>query len=521
MKKPLLWAFLTGAALTLVIRLALPNLGGAIAAALAAVAIVWWLGSYYTANKVKQRDRAGDDLYYLGLLLTLISMIYALVSLFTLPDAGDVQARVDALIGNFGIALISTVAGILGRILLQDASGALPDSTDTASQNDAGRLAAEQREALTTMQQLRQQLREASDAFAHFTRITLSHADHTKSHTERLLEDFNQHMAAVAERGLDDTGVAWQRVGEAMRKDGEGLLGRIEEVVSGAAERTEGTWRSLVRQIESASMAAHDRLQADADEIAQTLTQLKTANDSLSLLATALDDVQRHVSTLAEKASRASSALDANVTEAIAAQKTLLEGTKASQAAALQSFEAAAKALTGAVDQHVAEQTQAWQRAANDFNASGQTHREQTKRAMVDTQQAIDTMISGLQAAVRDIASLGQSASRTAAALESHTVLVSEKPNALAISVAERQERNIQAPHEAAFDSRDQIQLAQKTDVGRGPGDDFTRPQGAPRQRDEGNAHKTQPTSGPTSAEASPRPTNLVDRLLRPFDRRH
>ena len=57
-------------------------------------------------------DRLGDNLYYMGFVFTLASMSAALVDL----QGG---ADVSTLIGSFGIALFSTIAGISGRVLLQ------------------------------------------------------------------------------------------------------------------------------------------------------------------------------------------------------------------------------------------------------------------------------------------------------------------------------------------------------------------------------------------------------------------
>lgn len=60
-----------------------------------------------------------DDVYYMGLLYTLSSLVYSLASLFLLSDEKTPQlAWVYNLIGSFGIALISTIFGILFRILL-------------------------------------------------------------------------------------------------------------------------------------------------------------------------------------------------------------------------------------------------------------------------------------------------------------------------------------------------------------------------------------------------------------------
>ena len=75
------------------------------------------------------RDKSGqhnpDNFYYMGLLFTLASLVYSLVTLFIFNTADD-SARVNNLVGSFGIALISTFLGILFRILLLQKGDDLP-----------------------------------------------------------------------------------------------------------------------------------------------------------------------------------------------------------------------------------------------------------------------------------------------------------------------------------------------------------------------------------------------------------
>jgi hypothetical protein len=66
-------------------------------------------------------DQAGDNAYYLGLLFTLVSMAVALYE-FRGTALGDAAAAArsgaEQIIGNFGVALGSTIAGIFLRVLL-------------------------------------------------------------------------------------------------------------------------------------------------------------------------------------------------------------------------------------------------------------------------------------------------------------------------------------------------------------------------------------------------------------------
>ncbi len=61
-------------------------------------------------------DQAGDNVYYLGFLFTLVSMAYALAQFSTL--AAHSGEGTELVITNFGIALTTTIVGIFLRVLM-------------------------------------------------------------------------------------------------------------------------------------------------------------------------------------------------------------------------------------------------------------------------------------------------------------------------------------------------------------------------------------------------------------------
>lgn len=65
-------------------------------------------------------DQAGDNAYYLGLLFTLVSMAFALneFGVAVESEQGHAQAGARHIIANFGIALATTITGILLRLWL-------------------------------------------------------------------------------------------------------------------------------------------------------------------------------------------------------------------------------------------------------------------------------------------------------------------------------------------------------------------------------------------------------------------
>ena len=221
-KQPFLTALGTGVLAILLSRWLVSGLAGAVVAVVAAITAITVLGIYYWKQADVDSNQAGDDLYYLGLLFTLVSLSIALWQLFVWNPGDELEARTHGLIGNFGIALFSTVAGIVGRILLQDRSREPPreeavDEDPTTGQEEPvprtglGDEAA-YAEFAESMRALRDELREARNAFSHFTRMTLTQADQTKTHTQVLSREFNKRLEKAAQDGLRDTAAAWREL---------------------------------------------------------------------------------------------------------------------------------------------------------------------------------------------------------------------------------------------------------------------------------------------------------------------
>ena len=213
----LLIAFLVGSALIFGLRFQFPGLSGATSAAIAAVVIIILVGLYYRGSCEDSEDRqiAGDNLYYLGLLFTLFSLIMALLQLFVLDTQEDVNERANELIGNFGIALFSTVAGILARILFQSSHksshrGSREESTGLRKPSPVSlpqgfselTIDSDIIELREELSRLRLVLREASDAFLHFSRMSSEQSEtvvvHTGEMMQRQFEDLNKTSAHIS-----------------------------------------------------------------------------------------------------------------------------------------------------------------------------------------------------------------------------------------------------------------------------------------------------------------------------------
>ena len=168
-------AFIFGATGIILLQVLFDSrLHGAIAAAIWSILMIVLLGTYYWANEIDDREQEGDNLYYLGLLFTLTALIWTIIHSFDILGSNINQMRfnerVGSLLSNFGIALISTVVGILARIVLHSFQyGSLGESEDSNPGADMSLDMAARR--------FRMELSTATDSFSHYNRLISARAE--------------------------------------------------------------------------------------------------------------------------------------------------------------------------------------------------------------------------------------------------------------------------------------------------------------------------------------------------------
>ena len=295
MVRALLIAFVVGGLMIVVVRIQFPSLAGGMVAATLAAATIVFLGIFYGHRRSEMdNQRAGDNLYYLGLLFTLISLAYVLVSLFIFGSNDDLEQRVHVLVGNFGIALSSTVVGILGRIVMQsigDAPRTLAplEVKEKVNALESGRVEIVEsvESAVGEAMMLRRQIREATEAFSHFTRMTLNQAEQTKVHTDALLREFSEHIDQLAKhgraealRGLSETTEAWQKAAEGIGTESEKLLDSANQHIKATATQIEHNWSTVAERVDSASDIARRRLEEAVEGFLPLIENMSALNHS-------------------------------------------------------------------------------------------------------------------------------------------------------------------------------------------------------------------------------------------------
>lgn len=232
-------AFVVGAAGIVFLRIVIEDtrLSAGTAAALA-VAVVIGLGLYYVHNHIDDREQEGDNLYYLGLLFTLVSLMYALVALFLVYDIDDdLTERTYELLGNFGIALSSTVAGILARIAVQNYQ--IGDRQLDPAEIDRERSAEGIGEGIgigAAARKLRRQLMTATQTFRIYNDVTERLAHNTRMKLNQTMETSSREMQTKARAALGDITEAYQQTAKGAQK----IQTATEESVTAAHSVLEG-----------------------------------------------------------------------------------------------------------------------------------------------------------------------------------------------------------------------------------------------------------------------------------------
>ena len=379
MVRALLIAFVVGGFMIVVIRILFPSLAGGIVAAILAAATIVVLGIFYGKRRSEiDNHRAGDNLYYLGLLFTLVSLAYVLVSLFIIGSNDDLEQRVHMLVGNFGIALSSTVVGILGRIVIQSI-GDTPrtfaplEVGEPVNAPESGRVEVVEsvESAVGEAMMLRRQIREATEAFSHFTRVTLNQAEQTKVHTDALLREFSEHIDQLAKHGraeallgLSGTSDAWQKAAEGIGTESKKLLGSANQHIKETASQIEHNWSAVAERVESASDVARRSLEEAVEGFLPLIENMSVLNHSAEDMVDRFSKAGKQVQALGDTAAATDASLDLRITALVQAYTTLVEDTKAQQEAGMQAFSDAVDKFKEMTLLQLDGEVKVWQAAA-------------------------------------------------------------------------------------------------------------------------------------------------------------
>ncbi len=354
-------------------RVHYPTIAAAIWAALVLVIYA------FVARKVRGRaiepETTGDNCYYLGFLFTLVSLAITLVQLGS-ASAGASRDILEDIISGFGIALASTIVGIMLRVLFF-----------------------QQRADLVARQgELSQELQKAARKFR--AQLSASTADMKKFSVEsvQLAQERNRRILDASDRLITDRLTAFDKLQSAADEANRRQLESINESAELLKSAIEGSInRSMEHLSSEIANAAKSALQETFAGLDTTVKRLSDSSDTLA-------------STLEESLNQSLSRIPDKIAGAVE------EPLKA----AFSGLDAAVKQLESSMDD-----LRAAGKSGNDELLAGLT---EVKAALGELSATVETAESELSAGTGRIAA---AASGTAEALEDTTNRISVASSAL------------------------------------------------------------------------------------------
>ena len=316
------WAFFVGFSLIFAAKLMVPGhpiVVGLVVSMIGVAIMVLYTAHQKRARPENEHPRLGDEVYYLGLLYTLTSLCAALVTLFLLDEwsrifGGEVkltlEQRTDEMIGSFGIALLTTIAGIVIRMTLQ---GREPESlativriphTGARIERDSGARSVEIEGTIVDLEryayELRRQLQNATNAFTSHTNQAILQAKTVHAHMDEMMRAFHDGLEEKARSEL----ARMESIYTTMAGKAEEALKRTESQqarVQSALEKLEAQVRSMDESIERIRVGSGETAEnlgaigAQAKASTQAFVESgQVVTDGLSALAAATAAEQTH-----------------------------------------------------------------------------------------------------------------------------------------------------------------------------------------------------------------------------------
>ncbi len=297
------WAFGIGFVMICAVKLIVrgqPIFGGVVASVLGIVIMWLYKSNQKQVRSESEQPRLGDEVYYLGLLYTLTSLCAALVSLFLL-DRGEqtLEKRTDEMIGSFGIALLTTMAGIVMRMTLQrggtEGQATIIRIPHPSSDPSGGGL---EIEGVTVDlerygYELRRQLQNSTNAFASHANQTILQTKTTHAHMDEMMQAFHDGLEEKAKAELESLKAIYKSVAE-KAEDARQRTEAQQEGIQSALEKLEAQVKSMDDSIERIRVGSGETAEnlgaiaAQAKASSQAFAESgKTVTEGLNALAEA------------------------------------------------------------------------------------------------------------------------------------------------------------------------------------------------------------------------------------------
>lgn len=316
--------------------------------------LLFYAGFVWSLPKFRIReDQLGDNCYYLGFLYTLVSLSWALWVFSIHPDD---KLQIPEIVGNFGLALATTIAGILLRVVInqqrrdvveteQEARRLLSEAvTDMRIQlNDASiTMQAFQKEAKQAIDDaLREQVKTANQALEESVAKVGDASKGVLERIDKAFEEFLDHSRKLNEIS-SGTVTAIQKLLERVEHieaPADLLTRRLEPALAAAARAGELLRQRIAvdedalkqasarsGQIQQALDGAASSLQAISSSFKGSVEEVRRAGEAASRIVEDLGRISSVSAASVERQERLSQALATGFESAVAALKAHNDG---------------------------------------------------------------------------------------------------------------------------------------------------------------------------------------------------
>ena len=189
-------------------------------------------------------DTKGDSVYYLGLLFTFVALVAALITFDWGAPGGDASGTTGS-IRNFGIALLTTIVGLAGRVwftMTHESPGDIVDTTRSHLEETVSRMKESLDRARDDLDIMTNRFRDSSAGLAQMAE-TIAAGTKKTAETYGALDEYVETIAGATDsltREMDQLkGVCGACSGAltTLRGHAEGLGARFDDVHGGLEDR--------------------------------------------------------------------------------------------------------------------------------------------------------------------------------------------------------------------------------------------------------------------------------------------
>lgn len=376
-------------------------------AAGAAIAMVAYAFVVQTSGTGRLRaDQAGDNCYYLGLIYTLVSLAYAIFFF-------DPATTATTVVQGFGIALATTIMGLVLRVFFNQSRVDLVETEDTARielAEAAGRLKAELQAMTISMSDYGRETRQALEELR--GQIVEAMTDVQKEATTTISQTSASATAAINSITSDATLAVMQQSKEAITRS-RSMTTATDKVVA-SIERHAEAMSDIERSSKAiaASLttleAAADRTQAGLGEVASKAADLSAAQADLGTtgaeLRAAVTAMAEHVRAFDATASRFDSSVSFRLDEISAVPGDMAKRTSETLARAASAIERQFEAIAQGHQELVsdlARRTEAGVIALDHHNSALERELQRSRENVTKVHSALVEMTGALVEQVR------------------------------------------------------------------------------------------------------------------------